>query len=476
MKRGGDAGLIKGCLFCRPLKRKRGNPALQARLPPTITSTRGTKMDKTKTPVQGRKEERRDFVNYIEELKDRLDVIQVAELRGITVNKHGQAECFNGHDQKTASLKFYTESQSYHCFGCKAHGDVISLVQHVDGCSFVQALNQLAIEAGMSRFQSTNGSDPERYAMVAECLKAAAEVYHNWLDPADPYLATRGITCETARQFSIGHTRGRDDLRIALEAKGITPDVMLLSGVVKTDGTDFFQNHLVVPIMNRGRVVDFYGRSLNGDAGQRHWRLPNDRFKVGSGLFNFNPRAEEAILVEGVFDALSLIQNGFPHSVATFGTQGLKDQHMGLFKKSRIQKVFVCYDGDASGRVAGVRDGFALEDQGKEIRIVRLPEDTDPNEFMLVHSPDDVRALMDSASCPFDHQVDQIRDLEPRQECLKGIRDELLPRVMKADPIMQPELIKRIHERLNVPVKEPERATQAYSGTGSNSEEGHRTS
>ena len=59
-------------------------------------------MDKTKRGCsQPGKDERYDFVNYIEELKDRLDIVQVAELRGITVNKHGQAECFNNHDQKT---------------------------------------------------------------------------------------------------------------------------------------------------------------------------------------------------------------------------------------------------------------------------------------------------------------------------------------------------------------------------------------
>lgn len=411
-------------------------------------------MDKTITGLQKpRKEERHDFVNYIEELKDGLDIIQVAELRGITVNKHGQAECFNGHDQKTASLKFYTESQSYHCFGCKAHGDVISLVQHVDGCSFVQALNQLAIEAGMSRFQSTNGFDPELYATVAECLKAAADIYHSWLNPSDPYLATRGVSYETARQFLVGRTCGKEDLRVALELKGVTPEVLQLSGLVKTDGTDFFQNHIVVPIINRGLVVDFYGRSLIGDSGQRHWRLPNERFTVGSGLFNFNPRAEEIILVEGVFDAMALIRGGFLHAVATFGTQGLKGRHLALIRNSCTKKVFLCYDGDPSGRTAALRDGFALEDAGKEVRIVQLPEDTDPNELMLAHSGDDMQALIDFALPPFDHQVEQFSALEPREECLRRIRDELLPRVVQTDPIMQPELIRRIHERLDIPVR-----------------------
>jgi DNA primase len=411
-------------------------------------------MDKTKTGLsKPRKEETYDFITYIEELKDRLDIVQVAEIRGITVNKHGQADCFNNHDQKTPSLKFYPESQSYHCFGCNAHGDAISLVQHLDGCSFMQALSQLAIEAGMSRFQSNNGFDPERYAMVAECLKTAAEIYHSWLDPADPYLATRGISYDTARHLSIGRTRGREDLRVSLEEKDFTADSMMLSGLIKEDGRDFFQNHIVVPIMSRGLVVDFYGRSLNGDAGLRHWRLPNDRFVVGSGLFNFNPRVEEVMLVEGVFDSLALIQKGFPHAVATFGTQGLKDRHLHLIKNSRSKKVFVCYDGDESGRTSALRDGFALEDSGREVRIVQLPEETDPSAFMLVHSRDDLKSLIESALSPFDHEIEQVRFVEPREECLKSIRDELLPRVIQADPIIQPELVKRIHEKLDLPIK-----------------------
>jgi DNA primase catalytic core len=411
-------------------------------------------MDKNTTGLsQARKEETYDFIAYIEELKDRLDIMQVAELRGITVNKHGQAQCFNSHDQKTPSLKFYLDSQSYHCFGCGAHGDAISLVQHLDGCSFIQAVNQLAYEGGVSRFHSNNGFDPERYAMVGECLKAAAEIYHEWLDPTDTYLTTRGINSQTARQFLIGSAKGAANLRPALERKGFPIEISMLSGLVKADGADFFQNHVVVPIINRGSVVDFYGRSLNGDARERHWRLPNDRFKVGSGLFNFNPKTEEIVLVEGIFDALALIQNGFTSAVATFGTQGLKDLSVALFRNSRMRNVFLCYDGDQSGLTAAVRDGFALEDLGKDVRIVNLPENTDPNEFMLVHSRDDLQMLMDSSLSPFDHQIEQIRALGPREECLKRIRDELLPRVMQADPIMQPELVKKIHEKLNIPVK-----------------------
>jgi len=403
--------------------------------------------------VRSRKEEKYDFVSYIEELKNRLDIFQVATLHGVTVNEHGQAECFAGHDKKTPSLKFYEDTQSYHCFGCGAHGDVISLVQHIDGCSFTEAVRTLAREAGMAPVQSENGFSPERYAMVSDCLSIAAQIYHSWLRPEDSYLAGRGISYDTARRFMVGRTSGKEDLRKALEERGVASETMFYSGLVKADGTDFFQDHLLVPILRNGRVIDFYGRSLNGDTDQRHWRLPNDRFVLGHGLFNWKPRAMEIVLVEGVFDALALIQNGFPNAAATFGTQGLKDRHLRLIGNSRTKRIFVCYDGDTAGRGAALRDGAVLEDTGKEVRIVQLPENTDPNDFLLAQSQQDFQGLIDAALSPFDHEIQQIMALESREEQLRRIRDDLLPRVERADPIMQPDLIKRIHDKLDVPVK-----------------------
>ena len=185
-------------------------------------------MDKPATPVQGRKEERHDFTDYIEELKNRLDIVQVAELHGITVNNRGQAECFHGHDEKTASLELYQDSQSYHCFGCSAHGDVISLVQNVDGCSFMEAVNRLANEAGLEAFQSDNGYDADQYGRVSDCLNAAAATYHSWLQHDDPYLKGRGVSYQTAQSFMIGRTRGRQDLCSALEKRGFDASTVSL--------------------------------------------------------------------------------------------------------------------------------------------------------------------------------------------------------------------------------------------------------
>jgi len=376
--------------------KKKGEALAGRRSFPQIKlSTRGRRMvNSNASPVGARKDERHDFTYFIEELKSRLDIIQVAELHGLNVNKQGQADCFNGHDERTPSLQFYEDTQSYHCFGCNAHGDVINLVRHLEGWSFMQAVNSLATEVGMKPYQSNNGFDPEVYGRVGDCLSAAAEIYHSWLLPDDSYLAHRGISYETARRFTIGHARGKDKLRLELEQRGFTAGTMLLSGLIKMDGTDFFQDHVVVPIISLGRVTNFYGRSLNDNAGQRHWRLPNDRLKMGAGLFNLGCRSKEIILVEGVFDALALIDKGFPNAVATLGTQGLNGS-LPLLRKGQIKKAFVCYDGDPAGSSASLSTAYELEGFSIDARVVDMPAGQDPNSFLKGHSREDFQQLLD---------------------------------------------------------------------------------
>lgn len=403
-------------------------------------------------PARARKEQKYDFVSYIEDLKNRTDIVHVAEQLGMTVNKHGQAECFKGHDQKTPSLKLYENSQSYHCFGCGTHGDVIGLVQQLRGCSFIDAVNELAGSVGMDRFQNTNGFDPEMYAKIKDCLNRAAEIYHSHLDPADPYLANRGISYETAQRRLIGRTQGRDDLWRALQGQGFTPDVVFLSGLVKSDFTDFFQDHIVVPILNKGTVVDFYGRSLNENSPPRHWRLPNDRVKIGHGLFNWNPHVEEIILVEGVFDALALIEHGFDHAVSTFGTNGLKEHHLRMIEKSSAKKIFIAYDGDASGREAALETGYSLEALGKEVRLIKLPDGTDPGNFMQIHSPGDFHELFNDAVTPWEWELGAMADLQDETERRK-VLDDFLLRCKNFSPMEKQTIIGKISETLGMPKK-----------------------
>ncbi len=394
-----------------------------------------------------------ELQDYVQELKNRTDIMVLAGQMGLAPDDHGKTMCFNGHDKKTPSLQFYEDSQRYHCFGCQATGDVISLVQQIEGCSFLEAVNRLAADAGMEPWQNTNGANPEFYGKVKACLDTAARMYHRWLEPDDSYLRERGIERSTAQQHMLGRTRGRNDLCEALMKEGFDAFTLLQSGLIKETGDDFFQNHVIAPIMNYGTVVDFYGRALNGDGKRRHWRLNNQRLKVGEGLFNWNPRLEEIILVEGIFDALSLVQHGFPQAVALLGTQGLIDHYLQRIRRSRVKRIFVCYDGDDGARASAMRDAFAMEDIGKSVRIIDLPGGKDPNEFFMKYGADDFKELVAAAYSPFDRAVAEIKSISDRDEQLLRVTQELVPRIMKTQPISQHDLIKRISRDFDIPIK-----------------------
>ena len=90
---------------------------------------------------------------------------------------------------------------------------------------------------------------------------------------------------------------------------------------------------------------------------------------------------------------------------------------------------------------------------GIDARVVDMPAGEDPNSFLKDHTREDFQQLLDTSLPPFDLEIRQIGSVEAREDQLKRIRDDLLPKVKRADPIMQPELIKKIHDELGVPVK-----------------------
>ena len=152
-------------------------------------------------------------------------------------------------------------------------------------------------------------------------MSAAVRFYASSMDQVSDYLTARGISNETAQRFMVGAALGKDNLKQALMQKGFDEETIRLTGLLNQYGQDRFQNHVVVPVFHRGQVMDFYGRLLadSPDQNNKHWRLPSERVILGRSLFNWNPRQEDIILVEGIFDALSLVEHGFDNAAAAGG-------------------------------------------------------------------------------------------------------------------------------------------------------------
>ena len=75
------------------------------------------------------------------------NIVDVIE-RYVPIKKQGQNwfGCCPFHAEKSASFSVDERKQFYHCFGCGAHGDVISFVMEFSGLEFVEACKELGAE------------------------------------------------------------------------------------------------------------------------------------------------------------------------------------------------------------------------------------------------------------------------------------------------------------------------------------------
>jgi hypothetical protein len=53
------------------------------------------------------------------------------------------------HDDTSPSFGVHKTNNKYNCFGCGATGDIVSLVQNVEGLSFIESIQKLSVFAGL---------------------------------------------------------------------------------------------------------------------------------------------------------------------------------------------------------------------------------------------------------------------------------------------------------------------------------------
>lgn len=311
------------------------------------------------------------------------------------------------HQEKTGSFSVNAERQFYHCFSCKAGGDVFKFVQETEKVGFLEAVELLSRRAGIA-VPERRGAGPERgvRARLEDALEAAATAYEQWLgDPAigaeaRAYLERRGIARETQRAFRLGlapagweqltqRLRGRATDELLVQAGLSVPRRAPAEGGPARGGHyDRFRNRLMVPlVIPGGTVVGFGARALAADDQPRYLNSPETPlYHKSSFLFALEParrRVEtegEMIVVEGYFDAIALHQAGLANAVATSGT-ALTIEQARLLKRV-VSRVALTYDGDAAGRDAMMRSLGVLLGAGLAVNVVDLPQGDDPDTLV----------------------------------------------------------------------------------------------
>ena len=209
---------------------------------------------------------------------------------------------------------------------------------------------------------------------------------------ARDYLDRREITEETKKTFRLGYSPDSwDALSSYLRHKGATQSQIERSGLVvkRDDGKtyDRFRGRLMFPVFDaQGRPIAFGGRTLK-DEDAKYINSPETAAYIkGRNLYGLNltrdeiRRAEFAILVEGFLDLIVPYQFGIRNVAASLGTALTTDQVKLLSRFAH--KVVVNYDGDRAGVQAAKKSIEILLAEDIEVKVLVLPENSDPDEFI----------------------------------------------------------------------------------------------
>ncbi len=400
----------------------------------------------------------------IDQVRTANDIVDVISER-LQVRKAGQnfrALC-PFHQEKTPSFNVSPERQIYHCFGCGAGGNVITFLMEYEKLTFPEALRELADRAGIAlpRRGSEQGAEEDP---IYEANRAAAAFFRECLagetgGAARAYVASRGLRDETLKLLDVGYAPpGWDSLLKAAARAGIQPALLEEAGlVIRREGGgwyDRFRDRLVFPLqLPGGRVAGFGGRSL-GDQEPKYLNSPETRvYHKGRYLYGLAQArtairaTREAVLVEGYMDLAALHEAGFTNTVASAGTALTPDQARTLAKLA--DKVFVAYDGDSAGTTAAVKAAELLVALGLKVRLVRLPDGTDPDSFVRASGPAAFRDVLEGALDFIDFVValHPPRTPEAREAAARGLLETV---VRIEDPLKADLMLEKIASVLSI--------------------------
>ena len=314
-------------------------------------------------------------------LKSRHPLGDVVEASGVQLRGRGrvrQGVC-PFHQEVEGSFTVYGDTERFHCFGCGATGDVLDFVQRTEGLTLPEAIQRLDGGSGLvprAVFHSTAPVSPRRSsaAVVPQrdpaLLTEATRFYVRCMlrsSSAQEYLASRGISFDTACRLGLGFAPG-DGLRQHLEAAGFRGDRIRDSGLF-TERGERFAGMVVVPDLIGGRVRWLVGRTVDPDVTPRFQALPGP--KPVLGLVRLGPGLSWVVLTEGVFDWLALYQWGLP-AVAALGTQGM-ERVAGSLLGRRI--IFLAFDADDAGQEAAERLGGLLGRRAATVSLLGVASD-----------------------------------------------------------------------------------------------------
>lgn len=330
------------------------------------------------------------------------------------------------HGEKTPSFSVSPDKGIYYCFGCHKGGSVINFEMEIEGLSYPDAVRALAKRAGLEvpedeQYQSRYRQQERLWALHKE----AARFFHSRLYApiganALQYATGRGMPKSILTKFGIGYAPDSwTDLVDYLRSKNYTDQELRDSGLVtvsQKNGNlfDRFRDRLMFPIIDvRGNVIGFGGRIMNSSdkSAAKYLNSPETLiFNKRKNLFALNLAKKSKlgylILVEGYMDAIALHQYGFDCAVASLGT-ALTEDGANLLSRYTDQVVLI-YDGDEAGQNATQRAIPILEKAGLQVKVLKMRDAKDPDEYLKKFGADRFRILLEESANRVEYQLNAI--------------------------------------------------------------------
>jgi DNA primase len=405
--------------------------------------------------------------NLAETVRNSADIVRVVS---DYVSLKGAGTAFKGlcpfHSEKTPSFSVHRERQIFHCFGCGAGGDVFEFVKLAERVSFPEALQIVAEKCGIPLpAEGSRGAEDrkvEERKRLLELHEHATAHFCRMLATSDgaaarQVLENRRINATYVERFQLGYAPASGLMAVLRPADPIATGLFVRndSGEIY----DRFRRRLMFPIWNeRGKTIAFGGRAL-GDAQPKYLNSAESPLYTKSfvlyGLHLARDAARKAgriVVVEGYFDCLSLHQNGIENVVASCGTS-LTEQQAALMARY-VPEVVMNYDPDAAGRSAMRRSIELLLAKGLRIRVLKLPGNLDPDDFVRKEGGQVYSTLLYSAPSFWQYLMDESaaqHDLDRPDLKADAVRDVVQSIAKIRDRVEQLEVARAVAEGYKLP-------------------------
>ncbi|RAM52172.1 MAG: DNA primase [Hapalosiphonaceae cyanobacterium JJU2] len=382
----------------------------------------------------------------IEEIKQRADIYDVIS-EHVVLRRRGKD--FVGlcpfHDEKSPSFTVSPTKQMYYCFGCQAGGNAIKFLMDLHKHSFAEVVLDLArrYQVPVQTLEPEQRQELQRQlserSQLYEILASTAQFYQHALRQSQGQVALeylqqkRQLQDETIVQFNLGYAPAAWETlyRYLVEDKRYPVQLVEKAGLIKprkesSGYYDVFRDRLMIPIHDvMGRVIAFGGRTL-GDEQPKYLNSPEtELFNKGKTLFALDKakagisQIDQAVVVEGYFDAIALHAAGINHAVASLGTALSIDQVRLLLRYTDSKQLILNFDADKAGNIAAERaigEIAELAYKGEvQLKILNLPDGKDADEYLHTHTSADYQQLLANAPLWLNWQIQQItkdRDLK----------------------------------------------------------------